>query len=511
MNEASWMSRQMTLPGLDSAISLPGLESGVTHFDSPAGRTTGKCGPEAAHVSLSAPRESSLECQTSAISGLRGSGSSASASLRLFSENKSQAPESSEKLRRCKTCCEEKEVDCFRQHSRGGRRGTCRDCENSLAKEAKPWQSEKKRKYQSERRKTHRGFSLTADAKRRAQDKGLEFELEWEDIQRRIDIGLCEVTGIPFDLTQPRAWNAPSLDRADSKAGYTKSNTRVVLYSLNTMASDWGTDLILKIAEAIKRGQSLRRSNTLSRAIAERLKKRTAQLGSTLFHLTWSEQVTPSGLLLSRLAASAARISDNDCGSWPTPTLPSGGQTWPEGTSVTGVRPDGTKATVTLGQVALMASWPTPRREDSESTGAHRGVPDTLHSATQLSSWPTTTVSDSNRSPAADFAPTPNMTLNHAAVLSSWVTPSARDWKDSPGMATEAEGRSRLDQLPRQAMLAGPARRTATGEMLTGSSAGMEGGGQLNPAHSRWLMGLPLGWDACAPTAMRSSRKSPRK
>ncbi len=36
---------------------------------------------------------------------------------------------------------------------------------------------------------------------------------------------------------------------------------------------------------------------------------------------------------------------------WPTPTTPSGGQGWPEGTTITGRRPNGTKATVTLLQV----------------------------------------------------------------------------------------------------------------------------------------------------------------
>jgi hypothetical protein len=141
--------------------------------------------------------------------------------------------------------------------------------------------------------------------------------------------------------------------------------------------------------------------------------------------------------------------------------------------------------------------------------------------------------------------------LNTEAALTGWVTTTTRDWKDSGAdIKPREDGSERFDQLPRQANLAGwptpnasnvknayqdpdkviarkeagrqsnlqdfaamagPARLTATGKLLTGSTAEMESGGQLNPAHSRWLMGLPPEWDACAPTATRLSRKSRQK
>lgn len=82
-----------------------------------------------------------------------------------------------------------------------------------------------------------------------------------------------------------------------------------------------------------------------------------------------------------------------------------------------------------------------------------------------------------------------------------WPTPIKSDARGSAG----AEPR-KLAELPNLVKLTGPARLTATGQIQIGSTAEMTNGGQLNPAHSRWLMGLPTEWDDCAATVTLSSR-----
>ena len=91
-----------------------------------------------------------------------------------------------------------------------------------------------------------------------------------------------------------------------------------------------------------------------------------------------------------------------------------------------------------------------------------------------------------------------------AQMTAPWPTPTTRDWKDG-GQCDQVEINCLLG---RAVWLAGPARLTVFGDLLTGSDAVTESGGQLNPAHSRWLMGLPPEWDDCAPTVTQSSRKS---
>jgi hypothetical protein len=76
---------------------------------------------------------------------------------------------------------------------------------------------------------------MLAGAKSRAQEKGLMFNLHYEDIQIP---NLCPVLKIPLIPSQGISDGSPSLDRMIPYLGYVKGNVKVISMKANRIKTD---------------------------------------------------------------------------------------------------------------------------------------------------------------------------------------------------------------------------------------------------------------------------------
>ena len=120
-------------------------------------------------------------------------------------------------------------------HGKPTKRAECRACNAAYMRE-----------YMWRRRQSRPDRALWARARKRANDRGLRFDVSPSDI---IIPNTCPVLGIPLRIGGQRSANSPSLDRIEPARGYVSGNVRVISDRANRLKGDRGLEQLRSCAE----------------------------------------------------------------------------------------------------------------------------------------------------------------------------------------------------------------------------------------------------------------------
>lgn len=173
----------------------------------------------------------------------------------------------------CKKCEQEKEEKYFWKNLslKRGYSYTCTDCINTHYKgrdkeKYNEWAKKYRLKQQNKeyekifRKDYLQSFNgivskIYSSCKGRAKKKDWEFDLTPEWISEKLILMRCEVTDIELTLLKHNNEKGhanpfnPSIDRINSKKGYTKDNCRLVCWIYNMAKSDFTDDEVFLMAE----------------------------------------------------------------------------------------------------------------------------------------------------------------------------------------------------------------------------------------------------------------------
>lgn len=259
------------------------------------------------------------------------------------------------------------------------------------------------------------------------------------------------------------------------------------------------------------------RSAALQSSLASRLQQQLENTGSMIYSLSWKQKATPVGRQYCQRQASVPRTNEIDFSLVPWAT--------PHTSASTGAGTQGRAGGMNIQTMAALAAWPTVTTIDNNQVAGegaaanHPARGTTLGGMARAAGWPTPTTRDHK-----DRAECLNVPINSLLGRQVWQAAWPTQMAGAPAQKNY-NASCNTDSLRKTSALCGaelqgsgvditqpmqPIRITASGQMLTGSDAAMGSSGQLNPAHSRWLMGFPPEWDDCAVMAMPSFRKSPQ-